>query len=448
MDSLNNPSFRSRNATTTKLLVVGVLIVVCLVPSLFVFILLSERTDRQEEAKKDITDKWGSNQLIIGPILSLPYHKSSVDPQGFTHESSGVINTLPKKLNHNASIEPEIRSRGIFEAVVYNTSIEGDGVFEMPDLSYTSVRLNEIQWDKAYISMGITDTRGITQQINLKWNNADIAFEPGSKNPIAGASGVHAFVPLDTAKKTFDFTYTFDIRGSEKLEFLPLGGETKVDIKSNWSSPSFTGAYLPNERDVTDGFSASWSVSSFGRSYPQQWTDSEVNEQMLLDSSFGVSLIQGVDFYTKINRTIKYAVMFIAITFLAFFLFEVLSKIRIHPFQYLLVGFALALFYLLLLSLSERFGFLPAYVISTIATIGLITSYSAKVLKANKKAFIVSGLLFLLYSYLYIIVQLEDLALLYGSILLFVLLALTMYLTRNIDWYQVDAGEQKQERVV
>ena len=169
---------------------------------------------------------------------------------------------------------------------------------------------------------------------------------------------------------------------------------------------------------------------------------------MLLDSSFGVSLIQGVDFYTKINRTIKYAVMFIAITFLAFFLFEVLSKIRIHPFQYLLVGFALALFYLLLLSLSERFGFLPAYVISTIAIIGLITSYSAKVLKANKTAFIVSGLLFLLYSYLYIIVQLEDLALLYGSILLFVLLSLTMYLTRNIDWYQVDAGEQKQKRVV
>ncbi|KKS99384.1 MAG: Inner membrane CreD family protein, partial [Candidatus Giovannonibacteria bacterium GW2011_GWA1_43_15] len=282
--------------------------------------------------------------------------------------------------------------------------------FEMPDLSYTSVRLNEIQWDKAYISMGITDTRGITQQINLKWNNADIAFEPGSKNPIAGANGVHAFVPIDTAKKTFDFTYTFDIRGSEKLEFLPFGGETKVDIKSNWSSPSFTGAYLPNERNVADGFSASWSVSSFGRSYPQQWVDSEVNAQTLADSRFGMSLIRSVDFYTKINRTIKYAIMFIAITFLAFFLFEVLSKVRIHPFQYLLVGFALALFYLLLLSLSE--------------------------------AFIVSGLLFLLYSYLYIIVQLEDLALLYGSILLFVLLALTMYLTRNIDWYQVDAGKQ------
>ena len=443
MDTLNNLSFRTQYAATIKLIIVGILIIICLAPSLFVFILLSERTNRREEAVREITDKWGSSQIIAGPILSLPYYKSSVDSQNFKHESSGILNVLPQKLNYNVSIDPEARSRGIFEAVVYKTKIDGQGTFEMPGLSYAGVKSSEIQWDKAYVAMGITDTRGITQQINLKWNNVDVAFEPGSKNPMAGASGVHVFVPLDTAKKSFEFAYSFDIRGSEKLEFLPLGDETKVDLKSNWNSPSFTGAYLPNERDIAHGFSANWSVSSFGRTYPGQWLDSEVSAQMLSDSRFGVSLIQGVDFYTKINRTVKYAIMFIAITFLAFFLFEVLNKLRIHPFQYLLVGFALALFYLLLLSLSERFGFLPAYAFSTIATIGLITGYSAKVLKANKKALIVAGLLFLLYSYLYIIVQLEDLALLYGSILLFLLLSLTMYLTRNIDWYQIDAGERK-----
>ena len=340
-------------------------------------------------------------------------------------------------------MEPEVRSRGIFDAVVYKTKIDGQGTFELPDLSYTNVTASEIQWDRAYVSMGITDTRGITRQVNLKWNNADIAFEPGSKNPIAGPSGVHAFVSLDRTKKSFAFEYSFDIRGSEKLEFLPLGGETKVDLKSNGGSPGFTGAYLPNERNVADGFSANWSVSSFGRSYPQQWVDSEVSAETLSDSRFGVSLIQNIDFYTKINRTLKYAIMFIAITFLSFFLFEVLSKLRVHPFQYLLIGFALALFYLVLLSFSERFGFFPAYVISTLATIGLITSYSAKVLRANKKALIIACLLLLLYSYLYVIVQLEDLALLYGSILLFILLAVTMYLTRNIDWYQVNAAEEK-----
>lgn len=441
MDPLNNLSSRSQNSTTTKLLIVGILILICLIPTFFVLILLSERTNRQEEVKKEITDKWGSHQLIVGPILSLPYYKLSIDSQGFKHELSGVLNILPKKLSHSASIDPEVRSRGIFEAVVYRTKIDGEGTFEISDFSYAGIKSSEIQWNKAYISMGITDTRGITQQISLKWNNFDIVFEPGPKNSIAGASGIHAFVPLHTAKKSFNFIYSFDIRGSKKLEFLPLGGETKVDIKSNWSSPSFTGVYLPNERDIVDGFSASWSVSSFGRSYPSQWVDSEVSAQMLSDSRFGVSLIQHVDFYTKINRTVKYAIMFIAITFLSFFLFEVLSKLRIHPFQYLLVGFALALFYLLLLSLSERFGFLPAYIISTVAIIGLITSYSAKVLRANKKALIISGLLFLLYSYLYVIVQLEDLALFYGSILLFLLLALTMYLTRNINWYKIDAGE-------
>lgn len=441
MNSLNNLSIRSQNLTTKKLFIVGVLILICLIPSFFVFILLSERMSRQDEAKKEIADKWGTSQIISGPILSLPYYSSSVDAQGFKHESSGVFNVLPQKLSHNALIDPEIRSRGIFDAVVYKTKIDGQGTFEIPDLSHISSKFNQIQWDKAYVSIGVSDTRGIIQQVNLKWNNTDIAFQPGTKNMIIGPSGVHAFLVLDPIKKSFDFLYSFEIKGSEKLEFLPLGGETKVDVKSNWNTPSFIGAYLPNERNVDNGFTANWSVSSFGRSYPQQWVDGEVNAQMLVDSRFGVSLIQGVDFYTKINRMVKYAIMFIAITFMAFFLFEILSKLKIHPFQYLLVGFALALFYLLLLSLSERFGFFPAYAISTLATIGLITSYSAKVLRANKKALIVSGLLFLLYSYLYVIVQLEDLALLYGSILLFMLLALTMYLTRNIDWYQIDESK-------
>ncbi len=440
MSTHKSISLGSQNGITAKLVVVGVLIFVCLVPSLLVMVLLSERTDRQEEVTQEITGTWGSSQIIAGPILSLPYQKIWFDAQGLRHESSGVFNVLPKKLNHTASIEPEVRSRGIFEAVVYKAMVGSTGTFEMPDFSSASVKSGEIEWSKAYVSLGIADTRGITGQVNLKWNDAAIAFEPGPKNPVVGAGGVHAFVPLDAGKKTFDFSYAFDIRGSGKMEFLPVGEETKVDVKSKWDSPSFIGAYLPNQDDTSDGFWAHWSVSSFGRSYPQQWADTEVSPETLLNSHFGVSLIRGVDFYTKIDRTIKYAIMFIVITFMAFFLFEVLNKLRIHPFQYLLVGFALALFYLLLLSLSERLGFFPAYVISTLATIGLITSYSATVLRANKKALSVAGLLFLLYAYLYVIVQLEDLALLCGSILLFALLALTMYLTRNIDWYQIDTG--------
>ncbi|MDO8590970.1 MAG: cell envelope integrity protein CreD [bacterium] len=429
--------------TTMKLVTVGILIFICLVPSFFVWILLSERTARQDEAKQEIISKWGSSQIIAGPILSLPYSSITVDSQGLEHESSGILNILPQKLNHTATIDPEVRSRGIFDAVVYKTKIDGRGSFAMPDFEHISIKASDIEWDKAYVAISISDTRGIVQQMNLQWGGSNIPFEPGAKNTILGGSGVHAFVPLDPSKKSFDFSYLIDLLGSEQLEFLPLGSETTVDVKSNWSSPSFTGAYLPSEREiVADGFSANWSVSSFGRSYPQQWVDREIDQQSILDSRFGVSLIQNVDFYTKIDRTLKYAIMFIAITFLAFFLFEILSKIKIHPFQYLLVGFALALFYLLLLSFSERFGFFPAYIISTIATIGLITSYSAKVLRANKKALIVSGLLLLLYSYLYVIVQLEDLALLYGSILLFILLALTMYLTRNIDWYQIDSDGQ------
>ncbi|MDP3758252.1 MAG: inner membrane CreD family protein, partial [Candidatus Daviesbacteria bacterium] len=301
MDAFNMP-LKSQNSTTLKLLVVGILIFVCLVPTIFVWILLSERTNRQEEAIQEITDKWGASQVIIGPILSLPYSKTSVDSQGFKHESIGILNVLPQTLNHNAVLDPEIRSRGIFDTVVYKAKIDGQGVFAMPDFAYTDITSTNIQWDKAYIAMGVTDTRGIIQQVNLRWNGATIIFEPGSKNPVVGTSGIHAFTPIDAAKKTFEFAYSFTTQGGEKLEFLPLGSESKVHLQSSWNSPSFTGAYLPNERDVADGFSASWTISSFGRSYPNQWIDSEVTAQTLSDSRFGVSLIQNVDFYTKINR--------------------------------------------------------------------------------------------------------------------------------------------------
>lgn len=431
-------SFRPQDSITIKLFAVGVLIFICLVPSLLIWALLTERTDRQNEVKKEITEKWGSSQIIAGPILTLPYTRVSVNSEGLRFETSGVLNILPQKLSHNATIDPEVRSRGIFDAVVYKTKVDGHGNFTFPDLERLGINSGDIKWDKAYISIAVSDTRGIAQQINVQWNDSNIPFEPGAKNAILGDSGIHAFTPIDTTKKFFAFAYSFDLQGSDQFEFLPLGNETRAEIKSNWASPSFIGAYLPNERDVADEFSAAWSISSFGRSYPQQWLDKEVEGQSILHSRFGVSFIQEVDFYTQINRTIKYAVMFIAVTFLAFFLFEVMSKLRIHPFQYLLVGFALALFYLLLLSLSERIGFLPSYVVSTFAITGIITGYSVKVLRANKKALIIAALLLLLYSYLYIIVQLEDLALISGSILLFVLLALTMYLTRNIDWYQLD----------
>lgn len=433
---------KSQNSVTFKLVIVGILAFVCLVPTFFMWALLSERTDRKNEAKKEITEKWGASQVIAGPILSLPYSKTTVDAQGFRRESSGVLNVLPQKLVHDGDMEPEIRSRGIFEAVVYKTKIRGQGTFQLPDFAYLNVKPAGIQWNKAYIAMGITDTRGIAEQASLQWNGSAISFEPGIKNPAAGTNGMHAFVPIDPSRKSFNFSYAFGLNGSEKLEFLPLGNDTEVSIKSAWSSPSFTGAYLPDKREIAENFSANWTVSSFGRSYPNQWIDSEVTAETLSASRFGVSLIQNVDFYTQTDRAIKYAIMFIAITFLTFFLFEVLAKLKIHPFQYLLVGFALALFYLLLLSISERLGFLAAYGISTFATVCLITVYSAKVLRANKKALIMAALLFLLYTYLYIIVQLEDMALMSGSVLLFVLLALAMYMTRNIDWYRIDSGEK------
>ena len=219
MDTLQKLTNRHQFSATFKLVIVGVLIIVCVVPSFFVMLLLSERTNRQGEAVKEITDKWGGSQVIAGPILSLPYYKVTIDSSGYKHESSGVMNVLPQKLHYNAAINPEIRSRGIFDAVIYKTTIDGEGSFLMPDLQYSTIKTGDIQWDKVFIAIGISDTRGIVREINLQWNGASRVFEPGAKNPAVGLGGIHAFVPIDISKKSFVFPT--DISETLSIEASP-----------------------------------------------------------------------------------------------------------------------------------------------------------------------------------------------------------------------------------
>jgi inner membrane protein len=227
------------------------------------------------------------------------------------------------------------------------------------------------------------------------------------------------------------------LKGSEGVQFAPLGDETVVTVTSPWERPSFIGAYPPSDRTLgTDGFSAAWNVSSFGRSYPHTWySDVPVSRDTIRASLFGVSLHEGVDLYTQVSRSVTYAVLFILVTFTVFFLFEILTGLRLHPVQYLLIGSALALFYLLLLSLAEHIGFPLAYAIATSMIILLITGYSVSVLQQKIRALLIFFVLLALYGYLYFVLSLEDYALLFGSLLVFALLASVMYLTRRIDWY-------------
>ena len=403
---------------TVKLLAIGVMGFICLVASLFVFGLVAERENRHTEVKDEIGRTWGAPQVFIGPMLVVKKITENENDQYL----------LPSTLTIESTVEPEIRRRGIFETVVYSEHLKVTGTFSETDIALLQGR------ESAILAISLSDTRSIEKQVFLNWNGVDTPLNPGVNASLLHESGIHTPVALGAGEHSFSFELT--LHGSEKVMFAPVGRENEIHLSSPWGTPAFTGAFLPSERQISpDSFSATWKVSSFGRNYPQSFeNDGTISFNTLESSAFGVSLNEGVDLYTQVYRSIKYAILFITITFVVFFLFEVLSHVRLHAIQYLLIGLALALFYLLLLSLSEHIGFLKAYIVATTMTSLLISAYSSKVLGKGSRGLGIYVLLTLLYGYLYFTLNLEDYALLFGSLLLFILLGGVMYLTRNIEW--------------
>ncbi|KKS86116.1 MAG: hypothetical protein UV60_C0003G0034 [Parcubacteria group bacterium GW2011_GWA2_43_11] len=411
------------HSVSKKLFGIGFIAIICLVASYLVLGLVMEREHRYTQVLQEIAQSWGSSQTMLGPVLVFE------TPQ--KEKESLVTYVLPKDLEIESFLVPEIRSRGIFDSVVYTEKITVHGSFSASDIPKNLLTV------QPKLVVSLSDTRSIEKQLALSWNNLNTSFYPGTMVDFFESFGVHAFVPLSKSATEYPFSFELEVKGSDRALFVPVGSETVVRASSVWDSPEFVGAYLPTERLVTkEGFEATWNVSSFGRSYPQHWqSDGGVNIDMLMNSQFGVGLYEGVGMYTQVFRSVKYAVLFILITFTAFFLFETLTKIRLHPVQYLLVGASLALFYLLLLSLTEHIGFLYAYILATVLTIILITTYSMNILKERARAGYVAALLCVLYGFMYVVLKLEDYALLFGSALIFLLIAGVMYLTRDIDWF-------------
>jgi inner membrane protein len=404
------------DALTIKLLIIGVIGLVCFIASLFVFGLVEEREGRHTEAENEIGQTWGAPQVFIGPMLVIK------------NTETGDTYILPNTLSIESSLEPEVRKRGIFETVIYKEHLKVSGSFSASDVTGIAAA------QSAIFTVSLSDARSIEKQVALNWNKENLMFNPGANASLFKESGIHVPVLVQSGDNAFSFELT--LNGNKKAMFAPVGRENEIKVSASWGTPQFIGAFLPSTREVTtDSFNATWKVSSFGRNYAQNFVnDGSVTETMLTDSTFGVELNEGVNLYTQVSRSIKYAILFIAVTFMTFFLFEVLSGVSLHAFQYLLVGIALSLFYLLLLSLSEHIGFLKAYVIATGMISILISAYSSKILGKGNRALAVFVLLIILYGYLYFILNLEDYALLFGSLLLFGLLASVMYLTRNIKW--------------
>ncbi len=432
-----------KNSVSFKILTVLALTLILLIPTTMIKSLVREREARKGTVIDDITSKWGEAQTITGPVMTVPYKEWQVDRNGRKVDVVKYMHFLPDDLDYDCRIFPETRYRGIYEAVLFRTRIEITGRFSRPDIRDMNVSPDDVLWSSAYLSVGISDLRGIRDQVKASFNADELIMDPGVETDQVIARGIGSKIDLSQQAETYLFKLGINLNGSHKLSLIPVGKTTIASMTSTWASPCFDGAYLPVSREISkDGFSAKWKILHLNRSYPQQWK----GEKYKIDpSNFGIRMFIPVDTYQKSIRTAKYAIMFIVFAFGAFFFSEIMSKIRLHPIQYILVGFSVTIFYALLISISEHTNFGVAYLISGISVIALISGYAKSVLKSLRLAGIVSGILVILYTYLYILLQLEDYALLMGSIGLFAVLGTVMYLTRKLDWYAIKIENKAEE---
>ncbi|MBN2173622.1 MAG: cell envelope integrity protein CreD [Bacteroidales bacterium] len=445
MQTFQEFSEKLSRSISVKIAIIGFLILILLIPAFMIQELISERQKTRNEVVQEVSDKWGREQTVTGPIISIPYYEQYVTNEQEIIKSPKTLFILPEKLDIDGQINPEIRYRGIYKVIVYNSAIHFNGIFHLPDLNELGIPAEQVYWDKASILLGISDLRGIQKEIKVSVNDQLYDVNPGLKYTTIANAGVTSDIKLNPGVRDYNVQFDLNLSGSENLYFSPVGKTTTVNINSPWSTPSFTGSFLPDDHSVgNNGFKANWTIFDLNRNFPQVWNNQTYN---MNDTAFGVNLLFPVDEYQKSMRSAKYAVMFIALTFLIYLFVEIINKKRIHPIQYLLVSLALLLFYTLLLSLSEQIGFNWAYLISAVAIIGLITVYSHSIFKSGKLTRITSMALIVLYAFLFTILQLEDYALLFGSIGLFIILGFVMYLSKRINWYgQINGEGQNKEK--
>ncbi|OFX88062.1 MAG: hypothetical protein A2W99_11075 [Bacteroidetes bacterium GWF2_33_16] len=418
-----------RDSITFKSIIIGFLILVLLIPAGMIKDLIKERNTLRNSVVSEISQKWGNPQTISGPVLTIPFKKFYKNENKIIEEIH-YAHFLPENLTIEGKLIPEIRNRGIYEVVVYSSLLNFNGVFIKPDFGEWKIKDSDILWEDASISIGIPDMRGIKDALKIKFGNTEYDVNPGIN--YLNYTGVSTKIKI-VESDMFEFSFNLNLNGSDVINFIPVGKETHVEINSGWKNPSFEGSFLPYERVINEnGFKAKWKALHLNRSFPQKWID---NEYSTGKAAFGVNLLLPVDHYQKSLRSAKYAIMFIALTFLVFFFTEILNKKRIHPIQYLLVGLGLSIFYSLLVSLSEQINYNLAYLIASLSIITLITGYSYSIFKNIKLAVIVCFVLIILYTFLFTILQLQDYSLLIGSIGLFVTLAIIMYLSRKVNWY-------------
>lgn len=425
-----SPSFFDRYAYAIKAVIIVILMMVLLIPAHMIHDLILERRDRQNEATREISSRWGGEQNITGPVLAIPY-------KGAVNEPTYVY-LLPENLKINGELLPEKRHRSIFNVAVYNAKLQLSGKFNPDALASLNIPPSALDWGHASLLIGISDLRGIDNQVQMMWNGKSYLFNPGVVSNDLFNDGIQtpvAITPGDANALSGDFTLDLGIKGSGRISFSPVGKTTLVGINSSWTDPSFDETFPPKTVRVDDkGFAATWQVQHLNRSFPQSWEGKKFN---IHSADFGIKLFLPAESYQMSMRAIKYAILIIGLTFIIFYFIELSQRRALHPLQYALIGLALCIFYTLLISISEQINFMIAYIIASVLTIGLIIAYTAAAFKSARIAAGIGVTLSILYGFIYVIIRAEDQALLMGSLGLFIILALIMYFSTTIKWDRI-----------
>ena len=446
------PPFRPRsffNSPGVKFVLIVVMTVMLMVPSLFVWVLVEERADRAREVARDIAGSWGGTQEVNGPYLIVPFSETVTTGSGDKHKTEVHWKTailFPEKLDVKGDLQVEERRKSIYSLPVYSGAVSLTGRFGTPPANMFEPQQGgtvDIAADKALLVIGIGDVRALKNEVSLFLDDgATIAFEPGPgpmtipggpfKSAAAASSGINAGVPPLKWRKGFSFRVPLELNGSTAVYVAPAGQSTSVELASNWPHPGFTGAFLPDSRTITEtGFDATWSIPYLARGIPKTLVSSQLPLQSKL---LGVKFVEPVNFYQTISRSLKYAIAFISLTFLAVFVLELRSGWRFHWIQYGLVGLALIIFYVMLLALAEHVGYGLAYLGAASAATVLNAVYVGTSLRSRSAGLVMFAVLATIFALLFALMREQDYALLIGSAIAFLALAVTMFVTQRIDW--------------
>jgi len=430
-----------------KLIVVCTLALLMMIPAFIVNGLVSERVQRAEEVKREIGSYLGGKQTFLGPVLIVPYSATEyVNSDRAGKIIHGFYFASPLLASSQVIARTEERRRSLFKVPIYQAELRMNSEFDLAAAPSSLPDNAQLEWNQAEILVGVSDARGASSDATITISGKSMALAP-AKHSFTGDGGSLGLVLFSVpagewAKPSahFQAEAALHFSGAQRIALLCNGKTTNVQMQADWPNPGFDGGFLPLKREITNrGFTAQWSVPYIARGVPAEGPIGQI--QGLSSTALGVNLVEVADPYQSVTRATKFALLFIGMVFLAYFVFEVTTGKRVHPAQYILVGLAQVIFYLLLLSLSERIGFDFGFLVAGTATVLLLSLNAMWIFKSRVQGLRGFGCFGLLYLLIYVMMRLEDNALLVGAVASFTAVAVTMYFTRNIGWYNSLSGD-------